>query len=218
MVGRDFEYIQKLLDLGVIRSPVLDLGVGGAGEAHNCKKLVENAKLSYFGTDICDGNDVDIIANFEDSTDVKNKFKEKFGSILILNVLEHTFDPIRILDNAFTILKPGGVCVIITPTVWPLHDFPIDCFRVNPNFYEEYCKRRSLVLMEDYFEYVGFHNVRSNMDNNSYVLPQPAGQDMKYSVYSKAIHKLFNTYGRSMSCASHIAVGAVIRLGDENCA
>jgi SAM-dependent methyltransferase len=157
MIGKDFEYVQKLLDLGVISSPVLDLGASGAGEGHNCKNIIKSAGLSYVGPDICDGKDVDIIANFEDKIDVQNKFKDKFGSILILNVLEHIFDPISVLDNAFSILKTGGTCVIITPTVWPIHDFPIDCFRINPSFYEEYCNRRSLTLLEDYFEYVGFY-------------------------------------------------------------
>jgi SAM-dependent methyltransferase len=165
---------------------------------------------------MCEGTDVDIIANFEDSVDVQNKFKEKFSTILILNVLEHTFNPIEILDNAFSILKPGGNCVIIAPTVWPIHDFPIDCFRFNPTFYEEYCKRRSLNLLEDYFEYIGFYNVKFNMSGGSYVLPLPSRTKNINYWYSKIVHRFFNTNGRAMSSASHVAVGAVIQKNKQN--
>jgi SAM-dependent methyltransferase len=212
MVGVDFDYIKKLIDLGVIGSPCLDLGSGGAGELHNCKNLITESGLRYVGTDILHTTNVDVVANFEDEIELnKERFSEKFASILVLNVLEHTFDPIRVLDNVFAILQPGGTCVIITPTVWPIHDFPIDCYRINPTFYEEYCKRRSLHLIQEHFEYVGFHNVKENMDSDTstYVLPKPTANGIGLA-YSKIIHKLFNTFGRRMSCESHIATGVVI--------
>ncbi|MEH2014678.1 MAG: methyltransferase domain-containing protein [Nostoc sp.] len=213
MIGADFEYIKKLLNAGLIFSPCLDLGAGGGGEGNNCKNLLQNAGLKYIGTDMYPGEGVDIVANFEDSEFEINKvFVNKFSSILVLNVLEHTFDPIKVLDNVFSILEPNGTCVIITPTVWPIHDYPIDCWRINPTFYEEYSKRRSVYLLEEYFEYVGFYNVQTNINRiaHTYVLPKPKKNKFEL-MYSKTIHKLFNTYGRSMSCASHIAVGAVIK-------
>ena len=52
---------------------------------------------------------VDYPADFEKPEDM-GVFRPigLLGSVLILNVLEHTFDPIRVLDNAATLLRPGG--------------------------------------------------------------------------------------------------------------
>ena len=118
MISEDIEYISKLMNDGFIKSPCLELGVGYGGP--NCKSLVKSHGVDYIGTDLVSASEVDIIADFESSTEViENIFceREKFASILVLNVLEHTFDPIKVLDNVFHILQPGGFCIIITPTV-----------------------------------------------------------------------------------------------------
>ena len=210
MVEPDVEFIKKCLNSSLIKSPCLELGVGYQGP--NNKGMIEAANIEYFGTDIIPGDCVDYVVDFEDSAErIKEKFDgKKFGCVLVLNVLEHTFNPIQVLDGVFGILQPKGTCIIITPTVWPLHDFPRDCWRINPNFYEEYCKRRSLNLLTDYFEYVGFHKVQERTDDSgSYVLPSPSRGVFK-RLRSKVIHKLFNTCGRAMFFPSHVATGVVI--------
>ncbi len=139
-----------------------------------------------------------------------------FGSVLILNVLEHTFDPIRVLDNAATLLRPGGTLVSLTPSVWPLHNYPMDAWRILPNFYEEYAKRRGHELLESWFEYVGFGLV-ANFRNpdGSYCYPPPSRAGFR-RWFSRAVHKVFNTYGRSMLQPSHVAVAAVFRVGGRS--
>lgn len=216
MVGPDVEFVKKCLSAGLVQSPCLELGVGYQGP--NNKEIIQAANIEYFGTDITGGEAIDYIVDFEDSTGaVREKFTGKdFGCILVLNVLEHTFNPIQVLDNVFSILRPKGTCIIITPTVWPLHDFPRDCWRINPNFYEEYCQRRSLNLLTDYFEYIGFHRVQERTDSaGSYVLPSPARTGFK-RLKSKVIHKLFNTCGRAMFFPSHVATGVVIERPTTN--
>lgn len=210
MVGPDAEFVRRCLSSGVVRSPCLELGVGYQGP--NNKEMIQAANIEYFGTDITAGEDVDYIVDFEDSAEaISDAFAGKrFGSVFVLNVLEHTFDPIQVLDNVFSILQAGGTCIIITPTVWPLHDFPRDCWRINPNFYEEYCKRRSLDLLTEYFEYIGFHGVQERTDDSgSYVLPSPARSSFR-RLKSKVVHKLFDTCGRAMFFPSHVATGVVI--------
>ena len=211
MIEPDIKYLEKCIKAGLIQSPCLELGVAYGGATN--KDLIRHSGIEYAGTDLAPDVNVDYVIDFEDSADLVMQAvnQKKFGSILVFNVLEHTFDPITILDNVFNLLMPGGTCVIITPTVWPLHDFPYDCWRINPNFYEIYCKRRSLQLLEDYFEYVGFHNVKDNRNQNgTYVLPSASNSRFK-SVKSKIVHKLFNTYGRGMVFPAHIATGVVIK-------
>jgi 2-polyprenyl-3-methyl-5-hydroxy-6-metoxy-1,4-benzoquinol methylase len=67
------------------------------------------------------------VADFEDPAQM-SMFKSvaPFGTILILNVLEHTFEPVRILDNALSLLGPHGALAVLTPAIWPLHDLPMD--------------------------------------------------------------------------------------------
>ena len=100
--------------------------------------------------------------------------------------------------------------MVLTPAVWPLHNCPMDSWRILPNFYEEYAKRRGFKLLDQYFEYVGFGPVASYRNpDSSYVFPLPCKPGLRYQI-GRAIHKGFNTFGRGMFQPSHIAVGAVL--------
>jgi len=216
MVEGDTAYLQGCIDAGVVHSPCLELGVGYEGP--NNKARLEQAGITYRGSDIRVAPTVDYVIDFEGPPEEVQKSVgfEKFGSVLIFNVLEHTFDPIVVLDNAFSILRPGGTCIVVTPTVWPIHNYPIDCWRINPSFYDEYCRRRSYEIDEGLFEYVGIHNVKENKDvNGTYVLPLPSQSRLKTFI-SKVIHRLFNTFGRGMIFPSHIATGVVMTKPNDN--
>jgi SAM-dependent methyltransferase len=210
MIKDDVDYISKILGADLIKSPCLELGVGYEGSTN--RELIQNAGLTYFGTDMIQSDNVDFVVDFENGNQVAEKFNLiQFNSILVLNVLEHTFDPIRVLDNIVSILASGGTCIIITPTTWPLHNYPFDCWRINPDFYVEYCKRRNLHLLQENFEYIGFHNVKSNLDvSGAYCLPSPS-QNKLHLMISRIIHKLFNTCGRGMFFPSHVATGCIIQ-------
>ena len=210
MIQADLLYVKRLLEEKVISEPVLELGAGYGG--NTCRSLIEAADLAYFGTDLNSAPNVDFVVDFEDQNQLQTFSKvAPFGSILILNVLEHTFDPIRILDNAISLLRTGGSLIVLTPSVWPLHNYPMDAWRILPNFYEEYAKRRGLELLPSYFEYVGFGSVATyRAPDNSYSFPPPHPTGFR-QIYSRAIHKAFNTFGRGMLQPSHFAVAAALR-------
>jgi SAM-dependent methyltransferase len=167
--------------------------------------------LQYFGTDLEKTPPVDFVADFERTEEMNVSSPViPLGSVLILNVHEHTFDPLRILDNAVSLLKPGGKCAVLTPSIWPIHNFPMDTWRILPNLYEEYAKRRGLTLDESFFEYIGYGAVetfRGTDENYSY--PPPCQNKARF-YWSRAIHKLFNTFGKSAFHPSHVAVGALL--------
>ena len=214
MVESDQNYISKLIAQRIVGGPVLELGTGYGGATS--RSLFEGASIQYFGTDLESGPEVDFTVDFE-CIDQMAIFKDvgPFGSIMILNVLEHTFDPIRVLDNALTLLRPGGTLIALTPSVWPLHNYPMDAWRILPNFYEEYAKRRRLELLSEYFEYVGFGPVASYLNSDgTYCYPPPCKPGFRRLV-GRVVHKAFNTFGRSMFQPSHIAVAAVFRVGSK---
>lgn len=52
-----------------------------------------------------------------------------FDTVLLLDVLEHLADPERAIREVYRVLKSGGVFVVQTPFLYPLHDEPHDFYR-----------------------------------------------------------------------------------------
>ncbi len=210
MTENDMQYVQRLIAGRIITGPVLELGAGYGGRT--CRDAIKTANMVYFASDIVQSPGVDFVADFESGDSVEKAFgnDEKFGCVLVLNVLEHTFDPVAILDNAAGLLSDSGSLVVITPAIWTLHNYPIDCYRLLPNFYEQYASKRGMVINADYFEYVEIGKVSDNVDRDgNYQFPLPTQRKYKYWK-SRLIQKLFNTYGRGMAFPSHVAIGAVL--------
>ena len=208
MTETDRIFLSELVRHNLILSPVLELGSGFP--EHSARGLLLGSGLHFFGTDRFPGSGVDFVADFE-HRDVLKVFEPvaPFGTVLVLNVLEHTFDPVRVLDNALSLVMRGGNLVVITPVVWTLHSFPIDTCRLNPDWYEEYAKRRGLVLDPATFVYLGYGKVEAFRDQNAaYTLPPPTTNRLRYW-HSRLIHKALNTFGRGMVFPSHVAIGAV---------
>ncbi len=215
MVGADQAWIAALLKERVFAGPVLELGTGYGGATS--RSIVEAAGHRYVGTDMEAGPGVDIAANIESADDMMALAAAgPFGAVLILNVLEHTFDPIRILDNARTLVKPGGALVVLTPAVWPLHSYPMDTWRILPDFYREYAKRKGMRLLKEGFEFVGFGPVDAFIESSrAPSFPPPAKTAWKM-LWGRTVHKAFNTFGRAMFQPSHVAVGAVLINSPES--
>lgn len=203
MTENDLNYLKSIVEF--IQSPCLELGAEEPGledESRATHKLLAANDVEHRTTSL-EGR-VDYIADFEGEVNIS----ERFGSVLCLNTLEHVFDPIRVLDNCISLLRPRGTCVVIAPCVWPLHYYPIDCWRINPGFFTEYVKRRERVtIIEETFRYVS----GEPLNGPEYSLPYPSKGF--WSFWSRGIHKLFNTHGRGMFFPSQVAVGVVLRVG-----
>jgi 2-polyprenyl-3-methyl-5-hydroxy-6-metoxy-1,4-benzoquinol methylase len=212
MTSNDLSYIKSLSQKGLIKNRVLELG-GGYGGA-TCREAIIGAGLKYFATDMHAAPGVDYVADFETGAGIQDLVAAgPFGTVLILNVLEHTFNPIAILDNALRVIEPGGTIITVTPAIWPLHNYPVDCCRLLPDWYRRFAASRSLALDEETFAFItaggqpSIGNFRSPVGQDSF--PPPSFHRQAYTTYSRIVHKLFNTFGRGMMFQSHIAIGAV---------
>lgn len=210
MTENDVIYIEGLLKNKIITGPVLELGAGYGGST--CRHILTGQDLKYYATDITASEGIDYVADFEcDEILTYFPINAKFNSILILNVLEHTFNPIKILDNATKLLDRNGALIIIAPCIWTLHNYPIDCYRFMPNFFVRYAQIKKMILELKYFEYLGNGLIISNSNSDGeYQFPRPASGF--YYWYSRIIHRLFNTFGRGTSSPAHVAIGAVLSL------
>ena len=205
MTGEDLMFVKKLLEKNVLDGPILELGAGYGGPT--CRELVQSFGHQYFGTDLMPDENVDFVGNFENPEFLKEKL---FGSVLVLNVLEHTFEPIKIIDNCMSVLKSNGKIVVITPSVWQIHNYPIDCLRILPNFYQEYANKRNVRINRDFFEYLGYGPINDFLaTDGSMTFPPPWKKKSDY-YFGKVIHKIFNTFGRRMMFPSFLAIGCVL--------
>jgi len=209
MTPDDVEYVRKLVHGGTIGGPVLELGAGYGGTTS--RKEIERAGLEYKTTDISIGPGVDYAADFE-ADDVSVAIpRADFGSVLVLNVLEHAFAPITVLDNAIRITRTGGTVVTITPTMWPVHNYPRDHQRLLPDWFVTFAERRPGVrLVESHFEFLGRGLVAEFAQGELRNLPPPWRNEAS-SFYTRGVNKLFNTASRGQWAAPHCAIGAVFQ-------
>ncbi|HEX8915113.1 MAG TPA: methyltransferase domain-containing protein [Humisphaera sp.] len=212
MTSDDLDYVRAIVSAGLLRSDCLEMGAGYGGET--CRAIVEGAGLRYATTDLTARVPVDVVADFEaDPATLAGQFagRAPFGSILCLNMLGNCFDPIRVLDNAVRLLAPGGTLVVVALSVWPLNDWPVDCWRMSPGFLVEYARRRGLELVPGTHQYVGRGPVERFRDaSGQHHLPPPARTPARH-LYARIVHRAFNTCARLMFFPSHVATGAVLR-------
>jgi SAM-dependent methyltransferase len=102
----------------------------------------------YIGVDIEPGECVDFVI---DGERIGRHFPAyHFDSVICLECLEHTVHPWKIVKQMRRLLKPSGHLWVSTPTFgFPLHRFPIDCYRFGEDAYRLWIyKGMSLLRIE----------------------------------------------------------------------
>lgn len=62
------------------------------------------------------------------------------GAVLLMEVLEHCFEPRPVLTEARRVLSDDGVLLVTVPFLWPLHDVPNDYYRYTPMALERHLR------------------------------------------------------------------------------
>ncbi len=208
MTGLDIEYFEELSHLGLIKGRVLEMGAGygGATLKSNAQKL----GLEYFATDMVAHSGVDYVADFEERSSMGVFGDNKFDACLVMNVLEHVMNPLAVLDNVVHLTAAGGAIVVVTPAMWPIHNFPVDCQRLMPDWYILYAQKRGIALHRDSFKFLGYGPVWQYRTASGYQLPMRSRRSA-YHAWSRAIHKFFRTSGYGVWAAPYVLIGAVFQ-------
>ena len=188
----------------------------GSAKVQGVANLCDEARkldIESFGVDVQSMDGVDAVVDFSQPHDVFRRewTAGEFDTIAVFNVLEHTFDPIRILENCLFCAKSGATILVLTPAIWPIHNFPGDFTRLLPDWYRRFAEVHNLKIVEDRFHWIsgfGFEPVSKYPDFPTYISRKNSVPQSRYWI-SRAAHKLLNTYGRS-HWATHCAVAVAL--------
>jgi len=84
----------------------------------------------YFGLDLVEGTNVDIITKDLYNWPIKDN---TYDVIISGQCLEHVEDMYKWIKEVSRVLKPDGLVCIIAPNSWGIHKHPIDCWRIFPD-------------------------------------------------------------------------------------
>jgi len=111
----ELKKIFKKLKPGV----VLDIG------ARNAPYMPMIPHTKYMTLDISRENKPDIVS---DAHDIKWK-SNYFNTVIATEVLEHCYNPQKVVDEIYRILKKDGACILSTRFIYPYHPDPKDFYR-----------------------------------------------------------------------------------------
>ena len=194
-------------DAGLVKPRFLEIGSARIEGTPNLCDVAKKVGIGdCVGVDLAatDGADLAIDFALSDGSEIG-----KFATVCIFNVLEHTFDPFKVLANAASRVDIGGALLVVVPSVWPIHNYPGDYTRLLPQWYREFAKRMGLELVDSKFCWLsefGIDPIARNETLPTYLSRRAQASTIRYWI-SRIVHKLANTYGRS-HWATHCAIGA----------
>ena len=202
----DFIFLEHLIHGRLLRGDVLELGSYNrqGGDWGNAKVTIERSGLRWQGADLEAGPGVDFMLDVLDPNAIA-AVPRRWDGVLVMNLLEHVYDPIRAMESALCLVGSGGSLVAVGPAVWELHDFPGDYWRPLPDFFLEFARRNRCEVPENGFRWIvsdRLVDVNGLTRGEQKVLPSSHtaralwGSTKTYR--SKLLHRAGRTFGRNL--------------------
>ncbi len=138
------KYLNKEINL-----KILDIGAyDSSGTNYNYGRFLKEEKWQYYGMDIQEGPNVDIVLS-----DVYNWFEienESYDVVISGQAFEHMEFFWKAIEEIERILKPEGLCCIIVPSSGPVHKNPFDCYRFTEDGVKAIAEYAGLKVIEAY--------------------------------------------------------------------
>lgn len=137
------KYVKDIVSSRPWAGPVIDLGSGGLEYYYN--SFFPGQQYIRLDIERRPTWGINIVA---DILNMPLVVSNTFGVVLLLETLEHLADPFAAFRESARILKPGGLFICTTVSVWPEHKHPKDYWRFYPDGLKELCKAAGLKLID----------------------------------------------------------------------
>ncbi|MTI58512.1 MAG: methyltransferase domain-containing protein [Firmicutes bacterium] len=121
------------------------IDIGGANINGSYRDIFSNQRFIYKAVDLEENVGVDIVLNEPYSLPFKDN---SIDIVLCGQVFEHVEYFWDLFSEIIRILKSDGIFFLIAPSAGPIHKFPVDCFRYNPDAYVGLAKRENCFLID----------------------------------------------------------------------
>lgn len=127
------------------RDEVVILDVGGADVNGGYREVFSNPNHQYLTVDINPAEGVDIVLQEPYRLPVNDA---SVDVVLSGQMLEHCEFFWLTFVEMIRVLKPDGYLFLIAPSAGPVHRFPVDCYRFNPDAFAALAKYANCQLIE----------------------------------------------------------------------
>lgn len=80
--------------------------------------------------------------------DLPFAYRDAFGTVICLNVLEHVENPFRVFAALYQVLKSGGLLILETVFMFPYHPSPRDYWRFSPDALRYLATQAGFTILE----------------------------------------------------------------------
>ena len=120
-------YLEPEKDKNII---ILDVGSKSYNNSPTYKPFIIYPNWEYKGMDLEFGKNVDIVMESSKNWPIKS---ESIDFVISGQCIEHVLDLYRWFEELGRVLKFGGICCIIAPSIFPEHKYPKDYWRIMPD-------------------------------------------------------------------------------------
>lgn len=134
-------FVKEYLKNAPPDATVLDVGAGDVNGAYRALFT----PYRYYGLDQSRQPNVEIVGSAYALPFVSGRV---WDVVVSGQLLEHLERPWVAVNEMARVLKPGGLVCLVAPREWPVHRFPLDCFRILEDGMRSMMQSAGLTVLE----------------------------------------------------------------------
>jgi SAM-dependent methyltransferase len=194
-------YIHEGYRKGAKQLTVVDVGSMDVNGSY--RMLFKPGSVKYTGVDLVEGKGVDVV--------VDDPYHLPFASdsvdlVICGQMMEHCEYFWLAFQEMIRILSPRGYLFLIAPSSGPIHRYPVDCYRFNPDAYHALAKLAGSYLIESWHDERGpWKDVVGVFSKDSGALRRPSAPK-KFEVYNEVPNDDLDPEGTERGVESYLNV------------